>query len=276
MTPEYLTVLVIQPRIQPSLEEAYEHVENLIGEHAKDIHPDIIVLPERWTPLILDGDLKINVEPERGKTFQFTRDLARRMGALIISGGIWEARSGASRPVITTYIHDAAGQTLGRQDKIHLYTYEKEIFQAGNTIKLFSCKGVKFAALICFDMTFWETPRMAVENGADILFSPTMIREEGLYNWKIYLQARSLENRVPVVACNTLGQIMDRKFLGESTIVQFERSPHVTPSKIKIESLPSNKPIVKLLQIDVKFPRKLRENRLNEVIHLDDLRIEDV
>ena len=103
-----------------------------------------------------------------------------------------------------------------------------------------------------------------------------MIREEGLYNWKIYLQARSLENRVPVVACNTLGEILDRKFLGESTIVQFERTPQITPTKIQVERLPRNNPTAKLLQIDVKFPRKLRENRLNEVIHLKDLRVETV
>lgn len=113
-------------------------------------------------------------------------------------------------------------------------------------------------------MAFFETPRLAVENGADVLFSPTQIRQEGMYNWNIYLQARALENRVPVVACNSVGTYLKRRFLGNSKIISFVEN-FISPSKLKVVEGPKDSGFV-FDDINLIYPRKLRKIRLNEKI----------
>ena len=114
-------------------------------------------------------------------------------------------------------------------------------------------------------MAFYETPRLAAENGADLLFSPTQIRDDGMHNWSIYLQARALENRIPVAACNALGCISERKFLGNSKIISFLKR-YYTPSKLKLIEGPKNNSGYVFDDVDLEFPRKLRKIRLKEKV----------
>ena len=86
-----------------------------------------------------------------------------------------------------------------------------------------------------------------------------------MYNWDIYLKARALENRVPVVACNTYGKYLRRNFLGESKIISFIKG-NITPSKLKISEGPSGSSGFIFDDIDLDFPRELRSIRLNEKI----------
>jgi predicted amidohydrolase len=121
-------------------------------------------------------------------------------------------------------------------------------------------------------MAFLETPRLAVENGSDILFSPTQIREDGMDNWHVYLRARALENRIPIVACNTFGNYFRRKFLGNSKIISFE-SGKISPSKLKIIEGPFNSSGFIFDDIDLDFPKKLRKIRFNEKIGKKNIKV---
>jgi len=268
-------VACVQPKIFPTRVECYLHLEALIKElleeHKK---PDIICLPERWVPLNLD--IEKNFQLERGPDYLFIKELAKKYKINILSGAIWEKRieKQDEKNYITCYFFDSKGEEIGRQDKIHLYTYELKYFQPGKELKIFKFKNYSFAILICFDMAFYETPRLAAENGADLLISPTQIREEGLYNWNIYLQARALENRIPVMACNTVGTIKlqnIRKFLGKSKIISFENGA-ITPSKLIIKEGPPNSGYI-YDNIDLIFPRKLRKYRLKEKIDEKNIKI---
>ena len=124
-------------------------------------------------------------------------------------------------------------------------------------------------------MAFFETPRIAVENGARILFSPTQIREEGLSNWEIYLKARALENRVPVVACNTLGRFFKRMFTGKSKIISFEEK-YISPSKLNVLEAPENSPGYICTQIDLSFSDKIRKLRFDEVLKKEMIKVSTV
>lgn len=121
-------------------------------------------------------------------------------------------------------------------------------------------------------MAFFETPRFATLNGAEVLFSPTQIREDGMFNWNIYLQARALENRIPVVASNSFGEILERKFIGESKILSFENG-FISPSKLNISKAPVNKSSFIHKNLNLEFSNKLREIRLNERVEFEDLRV---
>jgi len=265
-----ITIACIQPQVHSNRKECYSEIKSLISQVLNNSQEcDIFCLPERWVPL--SKDISRSIQQERGEDYKFIKSIAKDFGINIISGAIWEKRNHKMR--ITSYLFSEDGEELGRQDKIHLYAYEKEFFEPSTELNIFKTKTFTFSILICFDMAFFETPRLAVENGAEILFSPTQIREEGMENWEIYLKARALENRVPLAACNTLGSFFNRTFIGKSKIITF-KSGFISPSKLKIYEAPSNESGYVVKTIDLEFPKKLREIRLEEKIDKNEIKVQ--
>ena len=86
---------------------------------------------------------------------------------------------------------------------------------------------------------------------------------------------RSLENRIPIAACNTYGTFYKRKFLGNSKIISFIKG-NITPSKLKLTEGPLASSGSILDDIDLDFPRKLREIRLNEKIDETNIKIKKI
>ncbi|MHA1294512.1 MAG: carbon-nitrogen hydrolase family protein [Promethearchaeota archaeon] len=266
-----MKVACLQPKVFNSIRQSYLEVKKVTKSLIeKGNHPDIVCLPERWVPFL--KDIPKNFQKERGEHYSFIKNLAKEYNINLLSGAIWEKRGEQNKPSITCYYINQNGEEIGRQDKIHLYSYEKKHFKSGTELNLFKLKDIYFSVLICFDMAFFETPRLAAENGADILFSPTQIREEGMKNWKIYLQARALENRIPIVACNTLGNFNDRIFPGNSKILSFIKGSY-SPSKLKIVEAPINSSGFAYDEIDLKFPKKLRKIRFAEKIDISKIKI---
>jgi len=263
-----MKVACIQPRIAQTRDECYHRIETLIEKLIKKRErPDIITLPERWVPF--NSEFEKNFQKERGNDYVEIKRIAKKFEVNLLSGAIWETRreNNKEKNYITCYFFNSEGKEVGRQDKIHLYTYELKYFEPSKELKIFKFQDYRFAILICFDMAFYETPRLAAENGADLLISPTQIREEGLYNWNIYLQARALENKIPVMACNTVGTIKvqkPRNFLGKSKIISFEDGP-ITPSRLVVKEASTENGFI-FEGIDLDFPRKLRKIRLREKI----------
>jgi predicted amidohydrolase len=260
-----MRVACIQPQIFQDRNRCYLEIEQILKKLLdKHGNCDIICLPERWVPLF-SNSIK-NFQRERGNDYKFIKKLSKEYKIKFLSGAIWEKRNQYKKPAITCYFFDDHGEEIGRQDKIHLYANEQEYFLPGKELTLFKLNNFSyFAILICFDMAFFETPRLAVENGAEILFSPTQIREEGMENWNIYLKARALENRVPIVACNTFGNYLKRRFLGNSKIISFYKGS-VSPSKLKIVEGPIGSGGFIFDDVDLNFPKKLRNIRFREKI----------
>ena len=121
-------------------------------------------------------------------------------------------------------------------------------------------------------MAFFETPRLASEKEAEILFSPTQIRDMGLNNWDIYLKARALENRIPVVASNTYGEFFKRKFSGKSKIISFVPE-HYSPSLLRVIEAPYSSNGYIYDEINIEFANKLRKQRLGEKIEKTDIKV---
>ncbi len=265
-----MRIACIQPEIFNDRHKCYSEIERLLKLLIQQFdNCDILCLPERWVPLF--KDFSENIQEERGEDYSFIKDLAKDYNINIISGAIWENRSSINKPMITSYFFSEKGEEIGRQEKIHLYSYEKKIFEPGKILNLFKLNNSFFSILICFDIAFFETPRLAVENGADILFSPTQIKENGKKNWRIYLQARSLENRVPIVACNTVGTLPSGKFLGESKIISFEKD-FISPSKLKLVEAPKDSGFI-YDDVDLTFPRDIRKIRLKEHVEKKSIKV---
>jgi len=266
-----LNVACIQPEIFQNKHKCYLEIEDLLKKLLEENNNcEIVCLPERWIPYMREKAL--NLQKERGQDYHFIQKLAREYGINFISGAIWEKRSSYKKPFITSYFFNKNGEEIGRQDKIHLYLYEKKNFESSSTLNIFKLKKFNFAILICFDMAFFETPRLASENEAEILFSPTQIRDSGLFNWDIYLKARALENRIPIVASNTYGEFFNRKFSGKSKIISF-LPEHYSPSLLKVIEAPYSSNGYIYDEIDIQFANKLRRQRLNEKVEKSEIKI---
>jgi nitrilase len=255
----------------PDKKKCYSEIRSIFEDCLKKYDScDILCLPERWTPFF--SEISKNIQDERGEDYKFIQSLAKEFEINILSGAIWEKRGNSKKPIITCYFFNHKGEEIGRQDKIHLYAMEKKMFESGKELNIFKINGIYFAILICFDMAFYETPRLAVENGAEVLFSPTQIRVEGMKNWAIYLQARALENRIPIVGCNTFGIIGNRNFPGNSKIISFIKGFR-SPSKLKIIEGPKDSGGFAYDDIDLAFPKKIRKVRMSEKIDIDHIKI---
>jgi omega-amidase len=269
-----ITLGLVQNRVLKDNSQNYENIENLIRKTLLTHSIDIFLLPEHWYFIdVTSKDFLKNVQEKHGEYYRFCRSLSEKYHVSLISGALWEYEPEFKKPVVNAYFFDSEGKEKFCQKKIHLYAFEKAMFDKGTELYIYRdpLLGISFSILICFDIAFYETPRLATLNGAELLLSPTLIRDTGLENWDIYLKARALENRIPIAACNSVFELMDRKYLGKSKIIGFKEgseSPLILDVK---EAGTGNETLVSTLNIE--FPSKIRKNRLEEAIDTTSIKI---
>ncbi|MHA1619655.1 MAG: carbon-nitrogen hydrolase family protein [Promethearchaeota archaeon] len=266
--PKHVQVSLIQPYVHAKNEDNFAHMESYI-ESAAQHNPDMICLPERWFYLDFTKTPQEYIQSPKGHQYQYVKQWSKEYNTSVISGGIWEYHKGIEQPFVSSY-YFRNGQELFHQDKIHLYGAEKLLLSPGKDLVIFtdSALNLSFSILICFDLHISShLTRLAVDNGAEIIFSPTLIRQTGGDNWKIYLQARALENRIPVISCNSIFQQYGRNFIGQSKIIQFQKGSSSPVSLICDEA--NSEPGVFSRSVDLSFPNKIRHKRLSEILSKD-------
>jgi predicted amidohydrolase len=175
----------------------------------------IACLPEQW--------LKNNEISDFDSEFLEFKEIAKKYQMTIIPGAFYEKIK--KEITITSPVIGPKGIIIGRQEKIHPFDYEKKTVTPGKEAKIFNT-ACKFGIIICYDMVFPNVSETFVKKGAQILFSPSRIVRRGINPWATYVQARSLENRVPILAAN----IINRKYGGNSMIVDlFENNKVMIP-----------------------------------------------
>ncbi|MHA1776490.1 MAG: hypothetical protein DRO88_03995 [Promethearchaeia archaeon] len=279
-----IKIALIQPQITYNNEKNQNQISNLIKQAVLK-KPDIICLPERWYhidfPLLInsDGSIKLKNErenifqPKQGEQYHLVQAWARKFHTPIISGGIWEKNPSDQNAIINCYYFDAEGNEKFSQNKIHLYGIEKKLASPGKNLVIFHDKQLnfKFSILICFDLHISSyLLSQAVSHGAEMIFSPTLIREDGINNWKIYLQARALEYRIPIASCNSVYEAFGRKFIGRSKILTFYKGK-ASPVHLKLWEM-GNQAGELTQTVDLEFPNSIRQERVRE--RLDNNKIE--
>ena len=248
-------------------EQTLEHARALL-ERASREEIQIACFPERWN--YRQGKIEDNLEPYDGPTMNFLQKSSEEFGIYLIAGGIWVYNKDRTENHISSGVFNAKGELLGIQRKIHLYLGEKSAFIPGKELNIFDTEYGKIGVAICFDMTFPEVGRFYSLNDVDLIFSPVLIREEGIENWHIYLKARALENRTPVCAVNCIGRWGDQHYAGQSLMIDFKKG-YETPSKLQIRSASSDQEQVLIDTLDLSTAQKLRKKRLAERLVIDDI-----
>ena len=171
----------------------------------------LILLPEKWTAMGSEQQLRAAAEPLDGATVAWARELA----VDLVAGSILERVAGQDKLANTCVHVDPRGEIAAVYRKVHMFdvevggrTYrESELEQAGEEIVLSHAAGGEELGLsICYDLRFPELYRILAVLGARILLVPaaftlTTTRE----HWETLLRARAIENQAFVIAANQFG-----------------------------------------------------------------------
>jgi len=184
---------------------------------------------------------------------------ARKYNITIIAGGFYERLSDGI--FVTAPVVNPQGQLIGRQEKIHLFGKEKDRAKPGSDYRIFNVGDVKFGVIICYDLVFPEVARILALKGADMIFVPSKIIETGIEPWHLYLSARCLENRFPLIGANL---IWPPKYSGHSKIVdlQYDNQSDITITKAVAVGGESQE--VLIADVNLKAAAELREKRIGE------------
>ena len=205
---------IVQTKAYRNNVEGINSVSKLLRNSGKR-GAEIVCLPEQW--------LKDNRISNYDEEFSSFKEIANEFSMTIIPGAFYERTKRGM--VISAPIIGPKGKIIGKQEKIHPFDYERDLIKPGKEAKIFNTS-CKFGIIVCYDMVFPNVANTLVKKGAQVLISPSRIVKRGINPWKMYVQVRSLENRVPILAAN----VNDSKFGGNSIIVDLvEKDKVVTP-----------------------------------------------
>ena len=119
--------------------------------------------------------------------------------------------------------------TIEKQYKLHITPNERKWWgiSRGDEVKVFDTDCGKIAIQICYDIEFPELARIAVDKGANIIFTPFCTDDrQGYLRVRYCSQARAVENQVYTVIAGTVGNLPHV----ENMDIQYAQSGIFTPS----------------------------------------------
>jgi len=236
--------------IGESLEKVVESIQT-----ARDKGASVVCLPEAWFHKNPMSELPKILRSYNG-IIEALREAATTNGAWVIGGGLYSPEG----PRIISPIISPGGEVVGVQEKVHLFKSERKIFKNGAKFKVFEINGVAAGILICHDIVYPEAARTLVLKGAELILNPSRIVSAGCQPWKTYLEARCLENRIPIVAANiTLRNV----YTGCSRIITVtEKGVGIVETMAQA----GEEETVITAEIDLEKPSTLRKERLSSRI----------
>lgn len=175
---------------------------------------DIAVLPELWihSRPMQNIDKLANLSQ---LIVQKLMSIAKMHEVAIVGGGIYVKDNNYVK--IGCPIINENGELLGFQHKLHLIYEERPLIAPGDSVDIFKIMGINIGIAICHDIVYPEYVRILALKNAEIIINPSRIVTLGIKPWHLYLQVRSLENRIPIIAPNIW---IKGRFSGKSIIVK--------------------------------------------------------
>ncbi|MBS3943355.1 MAG: hypothetical protein KGZ32_03780 [Dethiobacter sp.] len=150
---------------------------------------------------------------------------ARRHSMYVVAGSSYLPDEVTRRIVNASYLFGPSGETIGYQNKIHLYIEDTHLCTPGNEIKVFSTDFGKLGITICYESMFPEVGRFMAFQGAQALVNVSACPGERCF-WKIRAGAwsRVQDNQVfglhsCLVGKNDLSLKFKEPYRGRSSIL---------------------------------------------------------
>jgi deaminated glutathione amidase len=188
----------------------------------------LIVLPEKWTSIGSDEQLRAAAETLDGPAISWARAVARELGVDLVAGSIAERleggggrdsllQSNGEEKLANTCVHvDQRGEVRAVYRKVHMFDVEidgrayreSDVERAGEEIVLSETSdGVELGLSICYDLRFPELFRILAVRGARVIALPSAFTLPTTRDhWETLIRARAIENQTFVIAANQVGR----------------------------------------------------------------------
>lgn len=180
----------------------------------------LIVLPEKWTAIGGDQELRAAAEPLDGRAVSWARETAAELKVDIVAGSFLERIPGEAKLANTCVHVSAEGGVRAVYRKLHMFDVtidgrsyrESELELPGQEIVLSETSqgvvapGVELGLAICYDLRFPEIFRILAARGARIFAVPSAFTLPTTRDhWEVLVRARAIENQAYVIAANQVG-----------------------------------------------------------------------
>ncbi|GAA2754563.1 carbon-nitrogen hydrolase family protein [Amnibacterium kyonggiense] len=220
------------------LEENYATIARLVAE-ATAAGADLLALPEAALGGYLSS-LGGRGDPSRpdslppairidGPELARVRALA---GDLVLVLGICEAAGTEAEPVrYNTAVALTRDAVLGVHRKVHQPLGEGMSYAAGDSFTAFDSPVGRLGLMICYDKAFPEGARTLALDGAEVVVcvsawpaartaaATDLAEDRWTKRFRLYDQARALENQVVWVASNQAGTFGRLRFVGSASVI---------------------------------------------------------
>ncbi|HUB35288.1 MAG TPA: carbon-nitrogen hydrolase family protein [Solirubrobacteraceae bacterium] len=176
---------------------------------------ELIVLPEKWTAMGSEEQLRAAAQPLDGPAVAWARGLASELSVDLVAGSFLERIPGEEKLANSCVHVSAAGGVAAVYRKLHMFDVtvegrayrESDLELAGEEIVLTSAAdGLKVGLAICYDLRFPELFRVLVERGAEAFALPSAFTLATTRDhWEVLVRARAIENQAFVIAANQVG-----------------------------------------------------------------------
>ena len=175
----------------------------------------LIVLPEKWTAMGTDDQLRDAAETLDGPAIAWARAIARELGVDLVAGSILERLPGREKLANTSVHVDPQGELRATYRKLHMFDVqvggrsycESALEEPGEEIVTSqTADGVELGLSICYDLRFPELYRILAVRGARVIAVPAAFTLATTRDhWETLLRARAIENQAFVIAANQIG-----------------------------------------------------------------------
>jgi predicted amidohydrolase len=175
----------------------------------------LIVLPEKWTAMGSEEQLRAAAEDLGGEAVEWARAAARELGVDLVAGSILERVAGQEKLANTSVHVGPDGEVKGVYRKVHMFDVEvggrvyreSALEQPGEEIVLSrTAAGTELGLSVCYDLRFPELYRILAVRGARIVAIPAAFTLPTTRDhWETLIRARAIENQAFVVAANQAG-----------------------------------------------------------------------
>jgi deaminated glutathione amidase len=175
----------------------------------------LIVLPEKWSVLGADDDLRSGAEALDGPAISWARAIARELSVDLVAGSVVELREGRERLANTSVHVDPHGEVRAVYRKLHMFDVEvagrayreSAVTEPGEeVVSSATVDGVELGMSICYDLRFPELFGALALRGARVVALPSAFTLPTTRDhWEILVRARAIENEVFMIAANQVG-----------------------------------------------------------------------
>lgn len=213
------------------------------------INPDLVIFPEMTLTGFTMNAESMSEDLTMSPTIAFFSELAAKFKTAIAYGVILKTEE---KPTNNLVVVSNEGKILGRYEKIHPFSYSGETvyYSKGEKVSCFELNDFTIGLTICYDLRFPELYQ-SLSKQCDAIINIANWPARRVYDWKLLLHARALENQCFMIGVNRTG--VDGKGL------DYDKSSAVIgPTGVDVKSLAMND-VVDIYEIEKNDVASYRE-----------------